>query len=99
MRKFLRPSITGIFASLIILSTGGFANAASGSVGVSQQNNAAEHTARPGSGVSKDLVAQRFGKPVRTEDAVGKPPISIWHYGNYSVYFENNKTIHSVLHK
>ena len=99
MRKFLRPSMTGICASVVILSMAGFANAAPGSAGVSQQSYTAKHIAKPGNGASKGQVVQQFGKPGRTEKAVGEPPISIWHYDNYSVYFENNKAIHSVLHK
>ncbi|MEE4296675.1 MAG: hypothetical protein V2J20_08680 [Wenzhouxiangella sp.] len=52
----------------------------------------------PGNGLSMAEVEQRFGSPNERSAAVGEPPITRWTYGDYSVYFEHNLVIESVLH-
>ena len=52
---------------------------------------------RPRQGMNKDQVQQRYGSPKRWLDAVGEPPISRWIYDNFTVYFEYDTVIHSVL--
>ncbi len=52
----------------------------------------------PDNGVSKDEVAARFGEPDEKHAAVGEPPISRWDYDTYSVYFEYNLVLFTVLH-
>ena len=54
---------------------------------------------RPSNGMSKADVESRYGAPENRKAAVGEPPISIWKYRNYSVYFEYDRVIHTVLHK
>ena len=59
-------------------------------------------TSRPASGMSTDMVEQKFGSPVEISGPVGDlpmPPITIWRYKTFSVYFEYDKVIHTVLHK
>ena len=53
---------------------------------------------RPRTGLSMDQVTAKFGAPVQQLPAVGNPPITRWVYAGYTVYFENDKVIHSVLH-
>lgn len=53
----------------------------------------------PGRGMSKATVEQRFGQPEYKSDAVGKPPISKWHYELFTVYFESNFVIHAVINR
>jgi hypothetical protein len=48
---------------------------------------------RPSRGMKMDEVLQRFGEPRQRLPAVGEPPISRW------IYFENEYTITSVLHR
>lgn len=50
----------------------------------------------PARGMSKAEVRARFGEPTRARPAVGQPPISRWDYDGFSVYFENDTTLHSV---
>ncbi len=50
----------------------------------------------PTRGMTKAAVAKRFGKPVRKNPAVGKPPISSWEYPGYIVYFEGKYVLHTV---
>jgi len=52
----------------------------------------------PANGLTKDQVEQRYGAPGERRAPVGDPPISRWLYEEYSVYFENELVIESVLH-
>jgi len=52
---------------------------------------------RPGRGMKMDEVLQRFGEPRQRLPAVGEPPITRWIYDGYTVYFEHEYTITSVL--
>ncbi|HEY8386151.1 MAG TPA: hypothetical protein VIK82_08030 [Porticoccaceae bacterium] len=51
----------------------------------------------PDRGESQRSVQQRFGDPLHITPAVGNPPISQWRYGEFTVYFEGDRVIHSVL--
>jgi len=53
----------------------------------------------PGRGLSKAEVRAQFGEPRHTRPSVGKPPITRWDYDGFSVYFENDTTLHSVREK
>lgn len=53
----------------------------------------------PSRGMNKDAVMEKFGAPISTRPAVGKPPISSWVYADYTVYFEFEWVLHSVLNK
>lgn len=50
----------------------------------------------PERGMSMEQVEQMYGKPQSIEPPVGEPPITRWHYRNYSVYFEHSYVIQSV---
>ncbi len=50
----------------------------------------------PSRGMTKAVVEKRFGKPLKKNPAVGKPPISSWEYPGYVVYFEGSYVIHTV---
>ncbi|MFT7223500.1 MAG: hypothetical protein ACI82Z_001036 [Cellvibrionaceae bacterium] len=52
---------------------------------------------RPRQGMTKSRVEAVFGKPNSRDDAVGEPPISRWIYDGFTVYFEYDRAIHSVL--
>ena len=52
----------------------------------------------PKLGQSKRLVLERFGLPDEEHPAVGQPPITRWDYRTFSVYFEYDHVINSVLH-
>lgn len=51
----------------------------------------------PENGLSKADVEARFGAPAKRHAAVGEPPITRWDYGEYSVYFEYDLVLYSVL--
>lgn len=52
----------------------------------------------PQNGQSKAAIETKFGAPTQKLSAVGDPPISSWKYGKYSVYFEYDLVLFSVLH-
>ena len=52
----------------------------------------------PKNGQKKADVEAKFGTPVEKNDAVGDPPISSWKYDTYSVYFEYDLVLSTVLH-
>lgn len=52
----------------------------------------------PGNGLRMAEVESRFGQPRERRPAVGEPPITRWVYEDYSVFFEHDRVIDSVLH-
>ncbi|HET8690611.1 MAG TPA: hypothetical protein VFM30_00615 [Steroidobacteraceae bacterium] len=51
----------------------------------------------PGRGSTMATVESRFGPPSNRHAAVGNPPITRWDYPQFSVYFENDRVLHTVL--
>ncbi|MGK0499974.1 MAG: hypothetical protein ACJAYG_001619 [Oceanicoccus sp.] len=51
----------------------------------------------PGKGRKQQQVINSFGAPTVQHAAAGEPAISRWDYLDFSVYFENDTVIHSVL--
>jgi hypothetical protein len=59
----------------------------------------AERMELPTNGMSRSEVRSRFGEPASVQGAVGDPPISRWDYDGWSVYFEYDLVLFTVLHK
>jgi len=53
----------------------------------------------PQNGATMAEVRAKFGEPVSAAPAVGQPPITRWNYDQWSVYFEYDRVLYSVLHK
>ena len=58
----------------------------------------AERMKLPVNGQDKATVEAKFGTPLEKLPAVGDPPISSWKYDTYSVYFEHDLVLFTVLH-
>jgi hypothetical protein len=58
----------------------------------------AERMKLPQNGQDKATVEAKFGAPISKVPAVGDPPISSWEYKDYSVYFEYDLVLFTVLH-
>ncbi len=54
---------------------------------------------RPVRGMTMAQVEVRFGPPKTRHPAVGDPPITRWDYDGFSVYFEHQYVLHSVVHR
>ncbi|MDP6182375.1 MAG: phosphodiesterase [Gammaproteobacteria bacterium] len=64
---------------------------------VGQQAPEKHDLPRPTRGMNQAAVIEQFGLPESKSTPVGEPPISNWKYPNYTVYFESDIVIHSVL--
>jgi hypothetical protein len=67
-----------------------------------QVPNPAASSGTPTSGMSMDKVEAKYGAPTRRVPAVGggsaaQPPITRWEYPGFTVYFENNHVVHTVV--
>ncbi len=52
----------------------------------------------PNHGQDMELVRQTYGSPQQMQGPVGNPPISVWRYEQFTVYFERDKVIRTVVH-
>jgi len=52
----------------------------------------------PENGMTRAEVEQRYGAPNERGRPVGDPPITRWVYDDFSVYFEYDLVLDSVLH-
>ncbi len=57
------------------------------------------HLNLPTNGMNRNEVQARYGEPKNKLDAVGDPPITQWKYDSWSVYFEYDLVLFTVLHK
>lgn len=53
----------------------------------------------PDRGLSMDQVIAEFGEPIVRKESIGSPPITVWKYNDFSVYFEKTWVINSVVNK
>jgi hypothetical protein len=51
----------------------------------------------PGNNTTMTNVREQFGEPGTEAPAVGQPPIIRWYYAQYTVYFEFDRVITSVI--
>lgn len=52
--------------------------------------------AGPQRGITMIEVEQRLGPPQSKTGPVGDPPITVWEYPEFKVYFEYDKVLHST---
>jgi hypothetical protein len=71
--------------------------ASSQSLNMPLANKPKSNVKRPVKASSKKKVLANFGEPVNRHKPKGKPPIERWDYQEFSVYFESNFVIHSVV--
>ncbi len=64
---------------------------------IGQQSEQLNQLARPQRGMKQQQVIDTFGPPLTQSVATGTPPISQWSYRDFTVYFESEYVIHSVL--
>lgn len=64
---------------------------------VGQQAADKQSLNKPRRGKSTDQVLEEFGSPASRRGPVGDPPISVWEYPQFSVYFEHDRVLHTVV--
>ncbi|MEM9171595.1 MAG: hypothetical protein AAGA84_02710 [Pseudomonadota bacterium] len=52
---------------------------------------------KPQRGMTMQRVESNWGQPNSRRSAVGQPPITRWEYNGFTVYFEHDRVIHTVL--
>ena len=85
-----------------LVDAAGAASAASDSSAVGARSTVVgilERMTLPANGMNKDDVRSKFGTPDQTHVPVGDPPITRWDYSGWSVYFEYDLVLFTVLHK
>jgi hypothetical protein len=87
--------------ALIVMAVAAFAmpQTVSADVLLIEEVRQAEKMELPENGMKKSEVLARFGDPTEKKAAVGDPPISSWTYDRWSVYFEYDLVLFTVLHK
>lgn len=86
-------------ACLILGSTGIYADVLLLDAIAQNPTNNPEGIPRPTNGQTMEQVKKTFGEPLKELPAVGNPPITRWDYDRYSVYFEYDRVITSVVHR
>ncbi|WP_428604631.1 hypothetical protein [Sedimenticola sp.] len=61
--------------------------------------NSGDGLLRPRPGQTMDAVRAQFGSPSEELPWVGEPPITRWVYPGFTVYFENEFVINTVVHR
>jgi len=61
--------------------------------------NSPDGLLRPQRGTQMGQVVVRFGEPMERFVSVGDPPITRWVYPGYTVYFEHDQVLASVVHR
>ncbi len=62
-------------------------------------SNSAAGLSRPRTGQDMNQTRSQFGEPMKEISWIGDPPISRWVYDQFTVYFENNRVITTVVHR
>ena len=91
------PKLIMASAIAAILTTVPLSQADILEISVSKQSPELQSVSRPHTGMTKSSVEQIFGSPQATGGPIGEPPISNWSYPQFTVYFESDTVLHSVL--
>ncbi|MDX1457857.1 MAG: hypothetical protein R3276_09720 [Marinobacter sp.] len=96
----IKQATSGLIGLAIALTLSApIANSANAEeVRVPVMNQADRSSSRlPRTGQSQESVRATFGAPQQMSGPVGEPPISQWQYPEFTVYFEYDHVIHTVL--
>lgn len=95
------PRSVALFLSLFLFTAG----PAAADVLLVDSMQSAPALQTPSAGITMAGVRQTYGNPVTeypTVSASGgpqQPPITRWDYNGFSVVFENDRVVHSVVHR
>ena len=95
--KYRYFKIAILLLAIPALTAGLTARAESVKVPVTQQGSEQLKDVKPRTGVSKASVKAKLGDPIAIRGPFGQPPISTWTYPDFTVYFEYDHVIHSVV--
>ena len=66
---------------------------------INEPENSPAGVLRPTSGMSMQQVEASYGAPREALPYVGNPPITRWVYKDFTVYFEYEYVVYSVVHR
>ena len=92
MQKLLTPL-------LILLMSLSVSTISTAEVLLIERVEQSQSTDRPKRASTMTQVRNQFGEPSRVVSAIGEPPITQWVYSNFTVYFENQYVINTVMHQ
>ena len=95
----LRTLLHASMVSILVAALTGIAQPARSDVLLIEEVRESMRRELPSNGQTKAQVRQRYGDPVREHAPVGEPPISRWEYEEYTVYFERDLVLDSVLNR
>ncbi len=84
--------------TLLLLTGIGMGSASADVLLIDRVEQSQAHS-QPARGSSMDTVRAHFGDPQAAGAAVGEPPITRWVYPEFTVYFEYDKVINTVVHR
>ena len=84
-----------LFATLMALT--GISQAETILLPIAGQGDYLGEIIKPVKGQKQQQISHQFGTPIHTSTPTGTPPITRWDYPDFSVYFEGDVVIHSVL--
>jgi len=93
MNKVIKMLLVTVFYAGIAVTV----SAQTVSIPIGQQAQELRGQPVPTRGMDRETVEARFGAPLQRSLPVGQPPISYWVYDDYTVYFEHNRVLHTVL--
>jgi L-ascorbate metabolism protein UlaG (beta-lactamase superfamily) len=94
----MKKALLGVAAIALASGTSLYAvhaNAETIAVPLGQQGE--QSVDRPALGTKMAQVEAVYGPPVKKSGPVGKPAIYQWEYPGYTVYFEGDTVLHTVL--
>lgn len=91
-----RPLILACCIGALVPFIGSAAIAETVAIPLGQQGKAWQ-VESPKTGMRKAQVEEKFGQPLEQSGPVGTPPIYTWDYEQFTVYFEGDHVIHSVV--
>jgi len=100
MQKAMAVSIGGLFLALMAAPVVGADESGAREVrpgDIDPGDIVRTHPDMPARGQTMEQVRAQLGAPDERVPAVGEPPISRWIYDDFTVYFEHDRVIHSVI--
>jgi hypothetical protein len=64
---------------------------------IGKQSPEVDRSQLPQRGMSMANVIRQYGEPVKKSEPIGNPPITQWFYDQYTVYFEHQHVVQSVV--
>ena len=95
----LKTLLNATLASLILLSVSAYSEVLLLDAIAEEPANADSGVLRPKRGMKMTQVREQFGEPLSEHPWVGDPPITRWDYDKFTVYFEFDVVLDSVIHR